>query len=208
MPNGTKPICSFTGTLTMNLVSLSREGFDNKLTFKINIFPPLYVFKSNPNLLTTFSFSTPDLAITEISFDPYNNQLIIKADLSADLAGQTIDILFKPDLGNDNRYFATTSQSIPLVFSANDEHMLYFYSQTTVKMANSLLYISYVLVVLSWISFIFGLVSRRLAGLEAMIVVQFSFVNVLWLNSYLNLSFQQISPLKYSTFYNIPNIIS
>lgn len=56
----------------------------------------------------------------------------------------------------------------------------------------------------SWIALILGLVFRKLAGLEAMGVLQYGFFSMFWLNSYLHPHFEQTFPLKYSTGYNFP----
>lgn len=42
---------------------------------------------------------------------------------------------------------------------------------------------SYIMVVLAWIGVILGLFMRKLSGLEAMFVVQFGWLSVLWINS-------------------------
>jgi len=61
-------------------------------------------------------------------------------------------------------------------------------------------------VILSWLAVVLGWALRRLAGLEAIIVLQFGFVNVLWINSYLHPFYEQIWPLKYSTGFAVPFI--
>jgi hypothetical protein len=58
------------------------------------------------------------------------------------------------------------------------------------------------LTALGWIALILGLVLRRLAGLEAIIVLQFSYLPLLWLNSDLHPPFQSVYPLRYNTGYN------
>lgn len=71
--------------------------------------------------------------------------------------------------------------------------------------AKSILYLSYMLVALAWIAVILGVFARRMAGLEAMFVVQFSWINIVWINSnYLYTQFLSVEPLKLSTFFNVP----
>ncbi len=61
------------------------------------------------------------------------------------------------------------------------------------------LYLGYGISVLAWISCIIGLFLRHLASLEAMLVVQFSWLMILWLNVPLTLPLARMWPVKYST---------
>ena len=49
-----------------------------------------------------------------------------------------------------------------------------------------------------------GLLLRKLAGIEAMMTLQFIYLSILWLNSSLSLPFFKPFPLKYSTGFNYP----
>jgi hypothetical protein len=64
--------------------------------------------------------------------------------------------------------------------------------------------VSYGLTGLGWVSLIYGLVFKKLAGLEAMIVLQFSWLPLLWLNSDLHPHLQSVYPIKYTTGYDYP----
>ena len=44
------------------------------------------------------------------------------------------------------------------------------------------LYLSYILTVLFWVSFILGVVMRKLPGLEAMFVIQITFISLVYSN--------------------------
>jgi hypothetical protein len=56
--------------------------------------------------------------------------------------------------------------------------------------------------VIGWILLILGLLSRRLAGIEAMCVVQFSWLNIMCINNEFIQPFASVVPLKYSTGFN------
>lgn len=59
---------------------------------------------------------------------------------------------------------------------------------------------------LGWLCFILGITLKRLAGIETMFVLQFSWLNVLCTNNTFILPFKSLYPLKYTTFHNIPII--
>lgn len=52
-----------------------------------------------------------------------------------------------------------------------------------------------------------GLISKRLAGLEAIFVYQFAFLSIVWLNYNLYLPFEVISPLKYTNGLHVQGLI-
>lgn len=58
------------------------------------------------------------------------------------------------------------------------------------------------MVALGWVSCILGFVLRKLAGLEAMFVLQFSWLIVMWLNETLHPPFESLGILKYTSGYN------
>ena len=62
--------------------------------------------------------------------------------------------------------------------------------------------VSYVITVLGWISLILGLILRKLPGLESMLVLQYSWLPILFINSPLHPPLQSIYPLHYTSFYN------
>lgn len=56
--------------------------------------------------------------------------------------------------------------------------------------------------IMAWLSFFIGMLLRKLAGLEALLVIQFSWLTMFWVNSYLPLPLGETLPLKYSHGYN------
>ena len=64
--------------------------------------------------------------------------------------------------------------------------------------------LGFVISALGWIFCVVSFILRRLNGLEAMFVVQFSWLTFLWLNSKFTLAFQNTWALKYSTGFNYP----
>ena len=66
------------------------------------------------------------------------------------------------------------------------------------------LYISWVILSIGWLACILGLFMRRLAGLEAMFVMQFSWISIFMLEPFLIYPFTEIWPLRYSAGFNYP----
>lgn len=54
--------------------------------------------------------------------------------------------------------------------------------------------------------FIAGMIMKRLAGLEGLVVLQFAFFIMVWLNGTLLPAYSQTYPLKYGTGYNLKSL--
>ena len=109
-----------------------------------------------------------------------------------------IIVTFTPSTSIRPEYFASIAQSLTLTIDYGNEK-IYFMSSSQTAITNTFLYLSYVVVALGWVSCILGLFLRHLASLEAMLVVQFSWLMVLWLNVPLNMPLLKTWPVKYST---------
>ena len=64
--------------------------------------------------------------------------------------------------------------------------------------------ICYAIAILGLIAAIIGLISKRLAGLEAMFVYQMAWLTMVWLNTSLNTPYENTNPLRYATGYHQP----
>lgn len=56
---------------------------------------------------------------------------------------------------------------------------------------------------LGWLSLLLGLFTKRLAGLEAMFVIQIFYVTMVWMNTFLYSPFKETVLLKMSTGYSL-----
>lgn len=89
----------------MRISAVSLERFEDKLTLKVDVYPPLYVFKLAPeDLIKVFKSSDPDLEFTSVTFDETSNQLVFQADFKADLLNRSFKILFYPAGSANPRY--------------------------------------------------------------------------------------------------------
>ena len=141
-------------------------------------------------------------AVRKLSFDSAASELLIELEMVGQITNTTkIAIDFLPSLSSREEYYATRDQQLSLTIDYGKEK-IHFISSSQVAIANSYLYLSYGVVALAWICFIVGLLMRRLSGLEALLVVQFSWLPILWFNVPLVLPLYKLWPLKYSTGYN------
>ena len=74
----------------------------------------------------------------------------------------------------------------------------YYFSNSAVIMIKITEYLCYIIVVLAWISVLFGVILEETYGLEAMFVVQFAFITMLWLDTPFLVIYYFFLPLKYS----------
>lgn len=63
---------------------------------------------------------------------------------------------------------------------------------------------AYVITALGWVSLLIGFLLKKLAGLEAMIVLQMSWLPLLWMASTLHPPYLSVYPLHYTSGYNHP----
>lgn len=162
------------------------------------VYPPLFVFKDSPPLEVLVS-GNEGLEFVELDFDQNSQRMTFKAQIVKDMENTTeLSILLNPTLSMDSRYESTPPQTY--TFDVRfPSHLPYFYSEIALMCSKMLLYLNWASVVLAWLAILLGFVFKRLAGLEAMLVLQFAFVNMLWVDSYLHPYYEQTWPLKFST---------
>lgn len=146
-----------------------------------------------------FIITDPIFTITSVEYDPYNAQIVMKADFSADYVDKDLTVEFVPNESVDGRYFASVASSASYLISVK------YYSGWMTNVSKAIPYICYAIAVLGLIALIIGLVSKRLAGLEAMFVYQMAWLTMVWLNiSTLYAPFKQTYPLGFTTGYHQP----
>lgn len=84
---------------------------------------------------------------------------------------------------------------------------MFYYSDVSIWIYKVLSILCYVQLGLGWLSAILGMFMRRLAGLEAIWVLQVSYLPFMWLNGYVLRVFDGMAVLRYSGGYNI-NILN
>lgn len=131
----------------------------------ISLFPPLYVLKTSSELTNLFQSSDSRILFSSVKFDSTTNKLIINADLTNDLVNiNSFQILFNPEVSSNSRYFATEKQNIAVSLKTISSP-LFYYSNFTLINSKAIYALSYLIVIIGWISFILGVIWRRLAGL-------------------------------------------
>lgn len=87
--------------------------------------------------------------------------------------------------------------------NSNEEKFVYFDSSKL--LITQLLNLSaLIIVIIAWISLWLGLFLRKLAGIEAIMTIQFIYLSVLWLNGPLSSPFSKLLLLKYSSGFYYP----
>lgn len=85
--------------------------------------------------------------------------------------------------------------------------MVPYYSESDMVVTDILKYICMIVMIGAWITFIIGMFGKDLAGLEAMFVVQFSWLTLMWNDSPFILPYFSFVILKYSVGYNYNKIM-
>lgn len=193
--------CSYNGTLQMSLLQVRQERGTNRFVLEAKVFPPLHAFKvSSPQeLQAIFLLNTPGLTVSSLTYDPATQTLKFEGDLTSTLKqGDSIEILFVPSLSSSAVYSASVEATLTITLPRT----LHFASSFTLGLAKVLSFVCYALTALGWVSCLLGAVLRRLAGLEAFVVLQFSWLTLMWVRSELFVLFEQVLPLRYTAGYN------
>jgi hypothetical protein len=137
------------------------------------------------------------MSISSITFNQVLSTITLNILFFQDIINQNLIIDFTPNQTFDLRFYLTLNSSASMKIN------YVFISESSIKTAKMISILSYVIVISSWISFIIGLILRRLAGLEVMVTVHFVFFTIVWLNQTFLLPFPQTYPLKFSVGCNL-----
>ena len=165
------------------------------------MFPPLNVFGllTGAQLQQTFAINSSKLVAQSVTYDISRSVLIFRGEVASTIdQGELIYIDFTPSLQVRAEFYATLDAQGSVLF----EQTVYFYSTLAAGIGKVVLYVSYAVTTLGWISFVLGAVLRSLAGLEAMFVLQFSWLTMVCLNSVLLWPFEQTAPLRFTAGFN------
>lgn len=79
-----------------------------------------------------------------------------------------------------------------------------FLTETYFMLCKVALYGSYLVVLLGWISFLIGIIVRKLYGIEVIMMLQICWISLMWNETrYFMLIFSKTWPLRYSSGYNM-----
>ena len=131
-----------------------------------------------------------------MSMDFSTNLMTFNVDFADNYINSPITINFLPTNSVDPRYFASVNSSVFIDFS------LVYYSQFAFTTAKIIPYLCYTAVGIGWVSIFLGIFARKLAGIEGMVVIQFAYLTMLFLNTEMYLPFAETYPLKWSVGYN------
>lgn len=87
--------------------------------------------------------------------------------------------------------------------NSNEEQFIYFDS-SKLLIAKILNLSALLIVSIAWISLLLGLFLRKLAGIEAIMTIQFIYLSILWLNSPMSIPFTKLFLFKYSSGFYYP----
>ena len=162
----------------------------------LSVFPPLHNFTiSTPPMFTTmFKVANQGVRTTKVIYDAINQTLTLHCEFTQSLAGQQIEVTFSQLLvEKQNTHFAIDQIKYPL----------FFLSSFAIYLSQIIFPLCVAICTLAWLSFFMGLLLRKIAGVEALMTIQFCWLTILWMNSQLSLPLAETIPLKYSLGYGI-----
>ena len=94
----------------MELVSMEKEMFANRMHLQFRISPVIYVLKKI-DTAALFSFNDTDFQKPAIDFDESSGLITIEFTYPEDIEGRKFMFNFLPSQSTDSRFFATSDQS-------------------------------------------------------------------------------------------------
>lgn len=115
--NTESTLCSFNGSLAMQVTSFKRVRLENRLIVKASVSPLLHVFKlstqSQNNAM--FSAAMDNTEVKNITFDAATSELTIELEMTDQITTATpITVTFTPSISIRPEYFDTQVQSLTL----------------------------------------------------------------------------------------------
>ena len=172
------------------------------MTMKFKVYPPLYLFTQiDPN-----NFMSLDIADkSSFTYDQQTDVFSVIFTYSVDINEQNIKLTLSGSTQTDDRFYATDASEWNISLKPNEDFPSLYYSDEQYTYSQAIFYLSYVLAILALLSFVLGIFApNRLSSLEAIFVVQYAFISLIWFPKSLTLPFYCLINLKYSTAYNYP----
>jgi hypothetical protein len=166
----------------------------------LKVWPPLNVFRTSNNLIEVFVIRDPIFTVNSVEYR--DGQIVMQVDFSEEYLDKEIIVEFIPEEAIDDRYYASVNSSAVKFVPLN------FYSPFVFNSSSLIRVICYMVSFMGMIGILIGLVSKRLAGIEAMFVYQIAWVSMLWVNSYMHLPYKETFPLQFANGFRhtfVPN---
>lgn len=178
--------------------------FANNITVQWQLTPKLYAFKSaTPAALLSINDSRFEQQ--HFSFDWSSGTVSCTFANSADVEGVRYSLSFAASASSNEQFYATTDHEWDFQVTTEPHLRAYNYPESVYTYSSFIFYFGYLVLALGLLSCLAGLFSpTRLAGLEAVFVLQYAFISLLWFSSYLYLPYYCLSPLQFSPGYHYP----
>ena len=177
-----KMVCSYNKPVELEIESIERNKFENKLKMRVSVYPNLHVFRSvDFSDLVSISHS---FSIDSVSFDQTNSYIDLVVSFEEDINDTEFNISFVPKEQYDERFFATQSTTIPFKVDS-----LTFYSHFALTVSKVTKTLCIVIVALCWTNAVLGFMAKRLAAMESFLCCQIAFQMFLWIKSSFNFVF-------------------
>jgi hypothetical protein len=131
--NQTRTVCSYAAPLQFSLQTTVKDPKSNKLTFTLDVFPPLDSLSGLSNLRNLISTDMPNSGIT-VSYR--NGTLVLEMNYTETVQGKTFSVSLSPP-GNTSSLFALPPSQVQLTVETTNNEAAVFYDEETYKAKNS-----------------------------------------------------------------------
>lgn len=175
---------------------MQRETLSNRLIVTFTVSPLLHVFTLT-DLRPLFRIDLEGFAVSDFTFDELSATVTMKVDFERDSLNEELSLWFVPEVSHDGRFFATpnTSKTVSL-------GQLTHYAAPSLTMGKWVPILSTAVVCLGWKNIALSLVSKRLAGIIAFLVLQLTWATFTWVDMPMFEPMQGTSVFQFLTFYN------
>lgn len=163
--NTAKSICSYTGELEVELLTIEKEMFSNTLKLAFSVDPQLQFFNTlDPNLY--LNFDDPDFLSPAFSFSQADGILSVSFAYNQNIYGRKFHLLLTADESVDKRFEAMDSKQWEFTIASQSPLLMAYYSDGQYTLDRAIYFLSIIVVGCGYLIWVLGFFSlNRLAGL-------------------------------------------
>lgn len=190
----------------MTFESFAETKVYNEFTLVVKVFPPLHIFTvmKDEQILRSFAFANSEFVLANAKYDTETQRFFFTVKITEEVTSKAFLLNFVPETEVVEEYFAMPNVTMEKEYDFSDYRV---YSSKVFSLVRIIQYLCYIIVILSWLSFLLGIILKDPFGVETMWVVQFAFFSFVWADSPFVFNYFSLLPLKYSFGYNYGHFV-
>ena len=186
----------------MQLLNWEKELFANTVTMTFSVSPNLHLFRS-VDALQFFSFNDSGFLNPSFTYSQQDSSFTATFSVSSGISLENILLMLTANEAVDARFYATDDSGWELTLNNPHPLLMGYYSDGQYTLSRIIFILSILITAGGCGVCLLGIGSpNRLAGLEAVLVIQFAGVCLLWVGGEITLPVYCLENLLHSTGYH------